>query len=95
MLTAAQVAKMLKLRVETVYRHARLGRLPAIRVGGAWRFSEDELRRWLGNGGESGARRRRARSPDPADDPILKVIGIGRDGHLSENIDQALYGGSP
>lgn len=91
MLRAREVAERLRVRVETVCRHARSGKIPAVRVGGQWRFPEDRLEAWLrGNG--NAARHGDATPPDPSEDPILKVIGIGSDGALTRGIDRALYG---
>jgi excisionase family DNA binding protein len=48
LLTARTVADMLGVSAETVLRWTRRGELPAIRLpGGAIRFREDELGRWL------------------------------------------------
>lgn len=92
MLRAREVAERLGVRVETVCRHARHGKIPAVRVGGQWRFPEDRLEAWLrGNG--NGARKDSATPLNPFDDPILKVIGICSGGGLSKGIDRALYGG--
>ena len=46
-LTAREVAELLKLNVETVYILIAKESLPALRVGGRWRFDESELRTWL------------------------------------------------
>ena len=40
-------ARYLKLNHMTVYRMAQRGRLPAFKVGGAWRFKRDVLEGWL------------------------------------------------
>jgi hypothetical protein len=47
------------------------------------------IRSRLRRGAKTAPRRRRSSSADP----ILKVAGICRDAILSENIDEALYGG--
>lgn len=91
MLRAREVAERLGLRVETVCRHARHGRIPAVRVGGTWRFPEDRLEAWLRDDGNARPRGDTARL-DPSEDPILAVIGIGADGGLTRGIDRALYG---
>lgn len=92
-LTAHEVARLLRVRVETVYRYAREGSIPVARVGGRWRFDEARLRAWLDNGAARPAAAPRTARPrlDWRKDPLLKVIGIGSDGHLAENIDKALY----
>ncbi len=54
-------------------------------------FNEEGLERLLG----FLHRWREARGPSPPSesrDPFLEVIGIGEDGHLTENLDEELYG---
>ena len=46
-LTAREVAELLRLNVETIYILVAKDQLPAVRVGGRWRFDEQELREWL------------------------------------------------
>lgn len=43
LLTVDEVADMLRINKSTVYRMAKQGRLPAIRVGRQWRFRESVL----------------------------------------------------
>jgi excisionase family DNA binding protein len=47
LLSAADVAAWLKLNVETVYDLIAHHQLPAIKVGGQWRFEEAQVRAWL------------------------------------------------
>jgi molybdopterin-binding protein len=47
-LSATQAAKLLHLNVKRVQRLARLGKLPAVRVGRRWLFHRDALGRLLG-----------------------------------------------
>lgn len=42
-MTVADVAAYLRLSTSTVYRMAHQGELPAIRVGGQWRFHQDAI----------------------------------------------------
>jgi len=46
-MTAAEVAEYLGLAVETIYRKARAGEIPAMRIGRRWRFFRGSLQRWL------------------------------------------------
>lgn len=46
-LTPDEVAELLKLSKKTVLRHARLGELPAAKVGRVWRFRRSELLAFL------------------------------------------------
>ena len=57
-LTLKEVAEYLKLAEKTAYRLAAEGKLPGFKVGGSWRFTRDELEKWIDqrsreeNGGE-------------------------------------------
>ena len=47
LLTADQVAEYLKLDRETIYRKARRGEIPGIKIGKEWRFSTEGLNNWI------------------------------------------------
>jgi excisionase family DNA binding protein len=47
LLTAEEVAELLRLPVSTIYDLARTGRLPHLRIGRALRFSRDDLEAFL------------------------------------------------
>jgi excisionase family DNA binding protein len=48
LLTAREVAVLLRVSPETVLRWTRAGQVPAIRLpGGALRYRQDELKAWL------------------------------------------------
>jgi excisionase family DNA binding protein len=46
-LTANQVADMLGLHVETIYKWARQGRIPCTRLRHRLRFKHSDIERWL------------------------------------------------
>ena len=46
-LTVGEVSDYLKLPEETVYKHARSGKLPAFKVGRYWRFKQGEIDSWV------------------------------------------------
>lgn len=46
-LTAAEVAKILKLNVETIYTLAHKEKLPGAKIGGQWRFLEADVTAWF------------------------------------------------
>jgi excisionase family DNA binding protein len=48
LLTAADVAAWLNLNIETVYDLIAKDQLPAIKIGGQWRFQEVQVCEWLG-----------------------------------------------
>ena len=60
LLTASEVAQLLKLNIETVYKLIRTAGLPAAKVGSQWRFIESEVQRWVHSQSEAP---RRARVP--------------------------------
>jgi excisionase family DNA binding protein len=46
-LTVREVAAYLRVHSSTIYRMLRKRQLPAFRVGSDWRFTVDEIDRWL------------------------------------------------
>jgi len=50
LLTTEQAAALLQLHPVTLRDKARLKEVPAIRLGGRWRFDENVLREWLASG---------------------------------------------
>jgi len=45
--TLDEVAAYLKVGKRTVYRLAAAKKIPAFKVGGTWRFSRQEIDRWI------------------------------------------------
>lgn len=45
MYTLKEVAKMLNVHYNTVYRYVQQGTIKAVLVGGVWRVTEEELQR--------------------------------------------------
>lgn len=46
-MTTGQLAKYLQLDEQTVYRKARRGEIPAVRIGKTLRFKKDVIDEWL------------------------------------------------
>lgn len=46
-LSIDEVAKYLGLTVSTVYRLVKRGAIPGFKVGGQWRFTQDNLEAWI------------------------------------------------
>ena len=46
-LTLKEVAKYLKLAEKTAYKLAAEGKLPGFKVGGSWRFKEEDIEVWI------------------------------------------------
>ena len=49
-LTVSEVAEYLRINPQTVYRKAKAGELPVVRIGRAIRFRRIELEQWLQGG---------------------------------------------
>ena len=47
LMTVEEAAQYLRFHPSTVYRLARLGKLPAVKVGKQWRLDRDTLEGWL------------------------------------------------
>ena len=46
-LTVDQVARYLGVVPDTIYRRARRGEIPAVKMGKIWRFPKETLDKWL------------------------------------------------
>jgi excisionase family DNA binding protein len=46
-LTVKEVAQYLKLSTDLIYKLAQQGRIPASKVGAAWRFKKEKIDRWM------------------------------------------------
>ncbi len=46
-MTAFELARYLKVDVRTVYRYLKESQIPAIRMGGRWRFRREAIDQWL------------------------------------------------
>ena len=46
-LTLKEVAEYLKLAEKTAYRLAAEGKLPGFKVGGSWRFKQEDIQSWI------------------------------------------------
>ena len=46
-LTVKEVAQYLKLSTDLIYKLAQQGRIPASKVGSAWRFKREKIDRWM------------------------------------------------
>lgn len=46
-LTVDEVASLLRLNRVTIYRMAKSGSIPAVKVGKVWRFPEPAIESWL------------------------------------------------
>ncbi len=65
LLTVREAAQFLRLGEVTVYRLAQRRKIPAVKVGGSWRFNRGMLEEWLLAGGSGSARRILVVDDDP------------------------------
>jgi len=49
-MTTKELAKYLKLHQITICKNAAQGKLPAIRIGGVWRFDKEAIDKWIAEG---------------------------------------------
>jgi excisionase family DNA binding protein len=48
LLTAKEVAELLRMPLSTVYYLAKIHKIPSIQIGRIWRFRKDEILRLIG-----------------------------------------------
>lgn len=46
-ITVRELAAYLKITEKTAYRLAAEGKIPGFKVGGAWRFRQNEIENWI------------------------------------------------
>jgi len=46
-MTVRELAKYLKMKPVTIYKHAQGGKLPAFKVGATWRFKRNTIDKWI------------------------------------------------
>lgn len=46
-LTVQELARYLRMKPVTIYKHAALGKLPGFKVGASWRFKKRTIDRWI------------------------------------------------
>ena len=45
--TVQELARYLRMKPLTIYKHASAGRLPGFKVGAHWRFKRDTIDKWI------------------------------------------------
>ncbi|GFP23353.1 MAG: hypothetical protein DDT22_00873 [candidate division WS2 bacterium] len=48
-MTVKQVAAYLQMHEHTIYKLARSGQIPSIKIAGQWRFKKDVIDKWIEN----------------------------------------------
>lgn len=46
-MTVDELAKYLRMKKVTIYKHAQEGKLPGFKVGSTWRFKKATIDRWI------------------------------------------------
>jgi len=47
LLTVKEVAALLRVSAQTLYKMLEAGDIPAVKVGSQWRFDRDKIRDWI------------------------------------------------
>jgi excisionase family DNA binding protein len=47
LMTVDEVAKYLRMRKVTIYKHSQEGKLPGFKVGSTWRYKKATIDRWI------------------------------------------------
>ncbi len=73
LLTTKQLMRMLDLDRTTIYRMLNDGRLPAMRVGGQWRFPRQTIEKWLGEQSPAAPAESKAFAVNAPATPVVNV----------------------
>ena len=46
-MTVQELARYLRMKPVTIYKHAAQGKLPGFKVGASWRFKKKTIDRWI------------------------------------------------
>ena len=49
LMTIDELAKYLRMKKVTIYKHAQGGKLPGFKVGSSWRFKKSTIDKWIAN----------------------------------------------
>ena len=71
-LTTKEVADYLKLHEVTICKYAGEGVIPAIKIGGVWRFEKEALDKWIA-GGQQNIEQTKGAKTKPKKKPRGKV----------------------
>jgi len=47
LMTLDEVAKYLRMKEVTIYKHAQEGKIPGFKVGSKWRFKKTTIDKWI------------------------------------------------
>ncbi|WP_281178324.1 helix-turn-helix domain-containing protein [Candidatus Desulfofervidus auxilii] len=49
-MTLEETAKYLRIGKSTLYKMAREGKIPAVKIGNQWRFKKEDIDKWFSKG---------------------------------------------
>ena len=55
MMTVHELARYLRMKPVTIYKHAQTGRIPAFKVGATWRFKKETIDCWIADQEHAGS----------------------------------------
>lgn len=87
LLTVKEAAHYLNLKEVTIYRLAQGGKVPAVKVGGSWRFKKELLDEWFRRRAKGSSRRILIVDDDPAIRETLQPILTARGYQVFEASD--------
>jgi excisionase family DNA binding protein len=94
-LSLHEAADRLGVHYMTVYRHVRLGRLPAVKEGSTWRVAVGDLDRFRADGDDRGGRRGRGRGRSaPWGERLARRLAVGDEAGAWGVVEAALAGGA-
>jgi len=47
LMTVDELAKYLRMKKVTIYKHAQEGKIPGFKVGSSWRFKKTTIDKWI------------------------------------------------
>lgn len=51
-MTIKDLSSYLKINEKTIYKLAKLGKLPGVKIGGMWRFKKEAIDNWMMDAGK-------------------------------------------
>ena len=54
LMTLDEVARYLRMKKVTIYKHAQEGKVPGFKVGSKWRFKKSTIDRWIADKEKNG-----------------------------------------
>lgn len=65
LLTVKELAALLRVSSQTLYKMLEQGEIPAVKIGAQWRFDRDKIRLWIESNGSAGGDTEHKRDQSP------------------------------